>query len=112
MTLLNAGSAVSSTTEPAHLMALHARAADQSLSLDERGPHEKEYWRQYSAWHCMVTRLAAAIAEIGDSEFWASVREALSRHWTCGSLPKVESIVCLCLGCLDDHASVYQLSVL
>jgi len=103
---------MSSTTEPAHLMALHSLAADQSLSLDERRLQELEYWRQYSEWSCMVTRLAAAIAELGESDYWASVRKALSRDWTSSPLPEVESIVCLCLGSLDDHASVYQLSLL
>mmetsp|Transcript_17485 Transcript_17485/g.43775 ORF Transcript_17485/g.43775 Transcript_17485/m.43775 type:complete len:294 (+) Transcript_17485:58-939(+) len=112
MALLQDTSAKSSTSEPAHLTALNALATDETLSLDARKSHEAEYWRQYSAWHCTVTRLARAVAEIGDSEFWASVCEALSRHWACSPLPEVERIVCLCLGSLDDHASVYQLSLL
>jgi len=88
MSLPRATSAVSSTSEP---------AVDQSPSQAESGLPEA---------------LAVAIAGIGKSEFWASVCEALSRHWTSDPLPEVERIVCLCLGCLDNHASVYQLSLL
>lgn len=102
---------MSSLPEPAHLTELQAKI-DQSLQPGEQGLHEREYWNQYKHLSCTLARLAAAIADVGGSDFWQSVCEALHTHWACGPLAKVEEIVCLCLGNLEDHASVYQLSLL
>lgn len=85
---------------------------NELLSLEERRTHEIEYWRQYARWQDILTRLGTAVVDVGKSDFWTSVSAALDSHWSSGSLTKVEQLVCLCLGSLLEHASVYQLALL
>jgi hypothetical protein len=76
------------------------------------GLEERRKWRQFTKWQDILTRLATAVVDVGKSDFWISVSAALDSHWSSGSLAKVEQLVCLCLGSLQDHGSVYQLALL
>mmetsp|Transcript_26229 Transcript_26229/g.55622 ORF Transcript_26229/g.55622 Transcript_26229/m.55622 type:complete len:281 (+) Transcript_26229:164-1006(+) len=98
--------------EPAHLQELDTMRLNESLDLKERKKHEAEYWRQYTRWQDILTRLGTAVVDVGKSDFWASVSAALDSHWSSTPLAKVEQLVCLCLGSIQDHASVNQLALL
>lgn len=102
---------MTSLPEPAHLIELQAKI-DQASHGDERRLHEKAYWNEHKNSFSIFSRLAAAIADVGRSDFWGSVSEALRAHWACGPLLEVEEIICLCLGNLEDHSSIYQLALL
>lgn len=92
-------------------MELDAASQDESLSSEVRERTLKKYWQQYVQWQDFMARLATAIVFVGGSEFWRSVDKALDAHWGAGQLQPVQDIVCLCLGSLDNQASVYQLSL-
>lgn len=101
--------------EPMYLAKLWEMALDQSLTAKERIAFEAEYFNEYTNWKTIQARLATAITNLAESEFWNSVCRALHNHWFCGEsgpLQKVEEVVCLCLGHLESHATVYQLSLL
>lgn len=83
---------------------------DKAVNIEERKLCEAKYWQQYNRWHNMLVRLAMAIAQQRGSDFWESLREALHKHWSSGPLAHIEDLVCLCLGKLDDQASIYQLA--
>lgn len=104
-------SANRSACEPAHLRKLVAIGNSHSLGLPDLERHTAEYWRQYRDWHDLLTRLATAVVDIGNSGFWDSVSAALDLHWSKATLPKVERLICLCLGSLHDYASIYQLAL-
>jgi hypothetical protein len=98
-----------------YLNKLRGKSRDDSLSKDKRKALKAEYYSQYAKWKTFQGRLSIAIASLGGSEFWVSMCEALCEHGLCGdgqSLASVEKVVCLCLGSLEENASVHQLALL
>jgi len=88
---------------------------DESLSKKECKALLDKYYIQHTAWKTFQARLATAISNLGGSEFWSSTCGALCKHGLCAegaNLAKVEKVICLCLGNLEDNASMYQLSLL
>jgi len=103
--------------QPMYLEKLWSMTRDHSLRKEERSALEAEYYAQYTKWRSFNSRLMIAIANLGGSPFWDSMCGALCDHGFCGhghggSLAKVEEVVCLCLGNLEETATVYQLSLL
>jgi hypothetical protein len=101
--------------EPRYLEELWEATLDKSLSARERKAHEAKYFDLYTRWKCLQARLAVATSNLSRSQFWKSLSAALDDHWEHGEhgpLEKVEEVVCLCLGRLEDNASIHQLSLL
>lgn len=102
-------------TEPLYLAKLQAKSLDESLGAKEQTDAMRRYFSQYQQWKTLQVRLATAIANVGASEFYKSMCEALCDHECCGctgSVGKIEEVVCLCLGNLQENAPVYQLALL
>jgi hypothetical protein len=102
-------------TEPRYLEDLWESTLDKSLSGGERKALEAKYFDLYTRWKSLQARLAVATSTLSRSQFWKSLSAALDDHWEQGehgSPEKVEEVVCLCLGHLEDNASVHQLSLL
>jgi hypothetical protein len=101
--------------EPMYLQKLWSMTSDVSLQEEERSALRAKYFDQCTKWRTFQARLITAITNLGVSEFWASMCQALREHGLCGdcgSPATVKNVVCLCHGNLGDHASLYQLSVL
>jgi hypothetical protein len=106
----------SAELEPMYLQKMWNMTCDVSLTIKERTALSKKYYAQYTKWKTFQARLVIAIANLGASEFWDSMCEAFYEHGLCGDVGSpattVEKVICLCLGSLEDNATVYQLSLL
>merc|ERR1712217_439034 len=88
---------------------------DMSLEEKERSALLAKYYVKHLKWKRFQARLITAIANLGGSQFWDSMGGALCEHRLCGdeiSVATPEKVICLCLGNLEDNATVYQLSLL
>lgn len=109
------GSSDAAETEPMYLQKLWSKTDDENLTEAERNALLRQYYSQFTKWRSYQARLIMAIANLGGSEYWNSVCEAIREHGLCGdrgSLAKVEKVICLCLGNLEDNASLNQLALL
>eukprot|EP00928_Gymnodinium_smaydae_P054011 TRINITY_DN37863_c0_g1_i1.p1 TRINITY_DN37863_c0_g1~~TRINITY_DN37863_c0_g1_i1.p1 ORF type:complete len:304 (+),score=49.29 TRINITY_DN37863_c0_g1_i1:15-926(+) len=107
--------AESSELEPDYLQEMWSRISESTLDDKKQIELVRKYHVQYTRWKAFQARLMMAISDLGGSEYWDSICRAFSEHDLFGddaSLWTVKDVVCLCLGNLEDNASIYQLALL